>query len=239
MEFKLTVGFDKEALTVLNKLASALTGQFEAAPANEGVQEEKPKTTKTKAKAKEVKKTDKQQGPIYWYNSTDKTRGVVDTIEEFEALKATDENYVQHVESMYEEGLAADKKQAEQEQAAAVKAKADAEIAKLAAETAKRAKDKKAAEKTKSVEEVAEKVPTEEDVIASFSAYLTPGLSDEEKEIRRPIVKAILTRFGAKRATMLAEEDRALAINLVDRAAAGEEIDPENDEYQEVGEDLV
>lgn len=94
-----------------------------------------------------------------------------------------------------------------------------------------------AAEEADAGEEDETEIPTVEDIVAVFGAYLPVDLEPEEQEERRPFVRAILTRFGAKKATALAEEHRRLAINLVERKMAGEDVDPENDEYQAVDED--
>lgn len=84
-----------------------------------------------------------------------------------------------------------------------------------------------------------EEAPTEQDIIAAFGAYLPADLSEEEKAERRPFVKAILDRFGAKKATALPEKHRRLAINLVQRKMAGEDVDAENDEFQAIDEDSL
>lgn len=68
--------------------------------------------------------------------------------------------------------------------------------------------------------------PSEYDLIEAFSTYLpAEGLDEDEKKSRRLIVKAIAKRFGAAKASEIAEEHRALAINLVQRVDAGQDID--------------
>lgn len=76
-------------------------------------------------------------------------------------------------------------------------------------------------------------IPTEEDVLAAFGGYLPKDLDKAERTIRVAFVKPLLARFGADKASNLPEEHRALAINLVLRKAAGQDIDPETDEFEE------
>lgn len=102
-------------------------------------------------------------------------------------------------------------------------AKHKAILAKLAEEAAEE----------EAAEEEAE-VPTVQDIIDVFGKFLPTTLSDKEKAERRPFVKAILDRFSAKRASELAEEHRALAINIVERKMAGEDVDPADAEYEEL-----
>lgn len=95
--------------------------------------------------------------------------------------------------------------------------------------------DKAAADKAAAGSD--EDAPSEDDVIAAFGAYLPADLDAAEKAERRPFVLAILERFGAKKASQLPEEHRKLAINLVQRKAAGQEVDPESDEFEEFDAD--
>ena len=80
-------------------------------------------------------------------------------------------------------------------------------------------------------------MPTEQDLIDAFGAYLDPNLDEDEKAERRAFVGPIVKRFGAKKASAIPEEHRKLALNLLARKVAGEDVDPENDEFQEVDED--
>lgn len=82
-----------------------------------------------------------------------------------------------------------------------------------------------------------DEVPTEQDLIDAFGAYLDPSLDEDEKTERRAFVGPIVKRFGAKKASAIPEEHRKLALNLLARKVAGEDVDPENDEYQEIDED--
>lgn len=76
--------------------------------------------------------------------------------------------------------------------------------------------------------------PSEEDLIEAFSTYLpAEGLEEADKKARRLIVKAIAKRFDAVKASEIPEEHRALAINLVQRVNAGQDIDVEDAEFEE------
>lgn len=82
-------------------------------------------------------------------------------------------------------------------------------------------------------EEEEEEVPSEEDVLNAFGGYLPTDLDKAERAERAKFVKPLLARFGADKASKLAPEHRKLAINLVLRKAAGQDIDPETDDYEE------
>lgn len=82
-------------------------------------------------------------------------------------------------------------------------------------------------------EEEEEEFPTEEDVLNAFGGYLPADLDKAERAVRVKFVKPLLERFGAAKATQLAPEHRKLAINLVLRKAAGQDVDPVDGEYEE------
>ncbi|MBO6279746.1 MAG: hypothetical protein J6N20_20350 [Pseudomonas sp.] len=113
--------------------------------------------------------------------------------------------------------------------------KKDAKLVKLT----KAQYDKKLAEIAKAAEEAKKPaaggyIPSEEDLIEAFSTYLpAEGLEEAEKKARRLIVKAIAKRFEAAKASEIPEEHRALAINLVQRVNAGQDIDVEDAEFEE------
>lgn len=85
-------------------------------------------------------------------------------------------------------------------------------------------------------EEVDEdEVPTQQDLIKAFSTYLPADMVDgEERQDRRDFVRAIVTRFGAKKASEIAEQHRKLAINLVKRKMAGQDVDPTSSKFAEI-----
>ena len=72
-----------------------------------------------------------------------------------------------------------------------------------------------------------EEFPTVEDVIDVFTQYLPKDLDADERSRRHKFVRPMLQRFGVEKATAIAPENRALAIDLVKRKMAGEDIDPE------------
>lgn len=76
-------------------------------------------------------------------------------------------------------------------------------------------------------------IPSLDDVMDAFGGYLPSDLDKAERAERAKFVKPLLARFGAGKASELPEEHRALAINLVLRKAAGQDIDPETDEFEE------
>lgn len=88
-------------------------------------------------------------------------------------------------------------------------------------------------------EEEDDDIPTEQDLIDAFGAYLSPDLDEDEKTERRAFVGPIVKRFGAKKASAIPEEHRKLALNLLARKVAGEDVDPENDDFQEIDEDAA
>lgn len=75
--------------------------------------------------------------------------------------------------------------------------------------------------------------PSEQDMIDAFGGYLSPDLDKEERKERAAWVRPLVARFGAARASEIAEDDRKLALNLLQRKMAGQEVDAENDDYEE------
>lgn len=82
-----------------------------------------------------------------------------------------------------------------------------------------------------------DEVRTEQDLIDAFGAYLDPSLDEDEKAERRAFVSPLVKRFGAKKASAIPEEHRKLALNLLARKEAGEDVDPENDEFEAIDDD--
>lgn len=122
----------------------------------------------------------------------------------------------------------------ESEEAYAALKKKDAKLVKLT----KAQYDKKLAEIKKAADEAAAAgggdLPSEDDLIEAFSTYLpAEGLDEATKKERRAVVKAIAARFGQTKASAIAEKDRALAINLVQRIGAGQDIDVDDAEFEE------
>lgn len=109
---------------------------------------------------------------------------------------------------------------------------------KLAADAA--AKKAKAAEKKETApakKAAVATTPSAADLTAAIKAFLPGDLDEEERMGRRQFAKTLLTRFGAERASDLAEEHRLVVINLLQRRGAGEDLDPETADYVTVVED--
>lgn len=114
--------------------------------------------------------------------------------------------------------------------------------------TTKTVYDKKVAAKAAADAEAAKggdddpDAPTKQDLAKAFQAYLPGDLADKEKAKRRAFVKEIIDRFGGTgKVTELDEEHWALAINLVQRKLAGQDVDAAEDEFQalEAEDDMV
>lgn len=210
MNINVTISLDEETKAALNALTAAIAGANTvpvAAIETQAAKTEAPSKTATKAAETKAAVKEKAVEPvtIYWFSSASQEVGVVESEEEFKALKKADPKTVKYTEAKYNEFLA---KQAEEEEEAEVEAQVD--------------------------EVDTDATPTEQDVIDVFSAFLPVDLSDQLKKERRPFVKAILVRFGAKRASELAEEHRATAINFVERKMSGEDLDPADAEFEDM-----
>lgn len=219
MNFQVTIGFNAEALSTIQELTAAIraigAGSPVATAAGKVTQTVKQAEPESAASAEVAD----DKGPFFWANNSNGQFGKVETKAAYDKLKKKDDAVFRIPESVYKE-----KQAALQE---ANETKRQEEIAKKEA-----AKEQPKAEK-KPVADVP--VASVEDVIAVFSSYLPKTLDAEERAVRSAFVKPILTRFGAAKATELKEEYRALAINLVQRKMAGEDVDPATAEYAEVG----
>ncbi|MCQ4311712.1 hypothetical protein NAV33_07360 [Pseudomonas stutzeri] len=226
-------------LDISEKFAAAINGLSEAIRAISGAQADLPaaasapvekaadKTPKgSKADTKSTSKSESKAatGPIFWADNSTGFFGKVDSEAEYAAKKAEADGVYKTTESIYEEKLAA------------LKAK-DAADAK--AEKEAKAAEKKPTESKKTATEH----PSLEELVAVFASYLPKDLPKEERAERHAFVKPLLQRFGAAKATELLPEHRALAMNLVERKIAGEDIDPESGEFAEIAaeseDDLV
>lgn len=229
MSLNVTIGLNAETLAALNALTAAVIGVSNVAPAAAQaatvVEPEAKDTAKADAKpaakpaakaaaktttkaavkeeAEEEEAEEVEPVTIYWFSSATDEVGIVESEEEYKALKKADAKTVKITEAKHKAHLA---KQELEAQAEAAGQDLDEE----------------------------DEVPTEQDVIDVFGTYLPTTLTDQEKAERRPFVKAILDRFGAKRATALKEGDRRLAINLVERKMAGDDVDPAEDEFEAI-----
>lgn len=217
MSLNVTIGLNEETLAALNSLTAAIVGiqGGVAAPAAAASVAEtakpaaKASTTKPAATKAKADEPEEAAEPVTIHWFSSATN-TVGVVDSEEAFKALKKKDPKTVKYTEE--------------------KYKAKLAELAAADE---------EEEEASEEDDAPVPTEKDIIAAFGAYLPADLDDEEKAERRPFVKAILDRFGAKKATALPEEHRRLAINLVQRKMAGEDVDVENDEFQAVDEDSL
>lgn len=159
-----------------------------------------------KAEAPAKKAVSEEDGPILWGNHTSGEYGEVPNKEGFDALKKADKGVVRLTATQFKEMEA--------------KAKA-AKKAEAAAKKGEKAKPEKkaAAKKTETSASL-------DDLKKAFGAYLPSDLDADERTERREFVKAILDRFGAAKVTAMKEEHWALAIELVTRRMAGEDVDP-------------
>lgn len=214
---QVTIGFNEETLSAITTLSSSLTLLAAAGRGASGA-------TETLGKTADAATGDDNE-TIYWADNSTGEFGKVESAAEYKALKKKAPGTVKITETMYDAKV----ENAEKAEAAAKK------------DAAKSTKSAKADTKksTTKVTESSDDEPTIEDVIAAFSAYLPRDLDKDERAERAAFVKPMLARFGAAKATELAEEHRALAINLVQRKMAGEDVDPETDEFAEVDESLV
>lgn len=220
MNFQVTIGFNAEALSTIQELTAAIRAIGAGSPVataagkvTQTVKQAEPESAATAEAADD-------KGPFFWANNSTGEFGKVETKAAYDKLKKKADAVFRIPESVYEEKRAALQ--------AANEAKRQEEIAKKEA-----AKEQPKAEKKEAA--AAAPAASIEDVIAVFSSYLPKDLSAEERAARSEFVKPILTRFGAKKATELPEEHRGLAINLVQRKMAGEDVDPTTAEYAEVG----
>lgn len=224
-------------LDISDKFAAAINGLSEAIRSISGAQASLPvadsaaaekgadkaaKGTKTNAKTE----TKAATGPVFWADNSTGYFGKVDSEAEYDAKKAKADGVYKITESIYEEKTAALKAKNDAEAKAAKEAKADA----------KKASDQKKAD-------AAAEHPTVEQLVEVFAAYLPKDLTKEERAVRAGFVKPLLQRFGAAKATELLPEHRALAMHLVERKMAGEDIDPTSSDFAEVAaeseDDLV
>lgn len=202
------IGLSPDTIAVLSDLASAIrsiSGATIKGPVTSGNADAGIKADASAVKADQAKAEDKKEDAvIYWFSSASGKFGEVVGEEAFAALKKKDAKTVKWTQDKYDKAVK--------------KAADEAAAAKAAAENA---------------DDDGEEAPSLQDVIDAFGAYLPSDLDKAERAVRAGFVKPLLARFGAGKASELPEEHRRLAINLVQRKAAGQDIDPESDEFEE------
>lgn len=218
MNFEVTVGLNAEALSTIKDLVAAIRG-IGAGASTVNLVPGKVTSTTVETKAAEV---ETEEGPFYWANNETGFFGQVETIAEYNKLKKKDAAVYRIPANVHDEKVK--ELRATNEAAAAAKKAAAAEKAAAAKKTTTTKKEAAA--------------PSSDDLIAVFSSYLPKDLDKDERAKRAEFVKPMLARFGAAKATELPEENRALAINLVQRKMAGEDVDPTTAEFAEVGAEV-
>lgn len=213
MDINVNIKLDEEALSALNGIAAALAG----------LQGGTPVAADTSAAVTADKKAAEDKGPFLWANHQTGAFGKAASKAAYDKIKAKDSDVVRVTQTQYD-GLVA---------------KADADK-KAKAEEAKA--EKAAATKAEKTETKAEKpaVPEKAALIEAFTAFLPKDLEAEERTERREFVTAVLQRFGATKVSTLNESHWALAIELVNRKLAGEDVDPTKanfDQFDDAGED--
>ena len=204
MNLELTIKLDSEALSAINNLSAAIRSVGSV-----------PTTISTTSAVSSSSEPEETGGPIYWADNSNGKFGIVETEAEYAKLKKKDKGVYKITEDVH--------------------AKKVTEAADAAKKTEKKTETKN---ETKKVEKKAEPAGdddlTLEDVVAVFTEFLSKDLDAAERKERAGFVKPMLQRLGASKASELAEEHFALAINLVKRKLAGEDIDPETAEFEEI-----
>lgn len=225
MSLNVILGLNAETLLALNALTEAIRSLSGFAAG--GV---------SAPAAANVANTDAQGDPVYWRDPKTEDFGTCSEAE-YKALKKANSNLMKIPQGKYDALVAAqaggdDKPEEEEEpeETAAQKKtrlKAEADAKKKADADAKKKAD--AAKKSDDDDDV----PSEQAIIDAFGAYLSPELDKAERQARAGWVRPLVARFGVARATDIAEDDRKLALNLLQRKIAGQDVDATNDEYEE------
>lgn len=215
---EITVGLNEKTLASLDKLALAISSLSSAASLAQvsAVQI-------TEAAGNNETETD--EGPFYWADSKDGQFGKAKDKAGYDKLKKKSDTVYRIPESKYnelQEALRAKNEEKREENKAAKEAEKAAE---------------KAAEKPKAETKKApvSDAPSSDDLIKVVTGFLSKDLDADERKARAGFIKPMLTRFGVEKASLIPEEHRALAINLIERKLAGEDVDPETAELAEVG----
>lgn len=218
MNLQVTIGFNEEAL-------SAISGLTEAIRSIGG----------THANVTRQTATDDTVYPVYWRDAARGSVGIAKTAEDYDLVKRNMPKAYKIDDVAYRKYLEENKAELE-----AAAAESDDKPSKAKAEKPAKAKAEKPAKSAKSAAEdkpakaASEKVPSLDDLVAVVTQYLPQGLTKEERAPRAAFVKPILNRFGAAKASELAPEHRAIVMNLIERKMAGEDVDPETAEYEEI-----
>lgn len=219
---QVTLDISDKFASVINGLSEAIRAACgSAAGAQNAAGKVESKATDKVGKAdKAATSTKVEKGPIFWADNSTGYFGKVDSEAEYEAKKVENDGVYKITESIYKE------KTAELKAKNAAEAKAKKEAA--AASSSKKESAEGKAEKSTATH------PTIEQLVEVFASYLPKDLDAAERAQRAKFVKPLLERFGASRAKEILPEHRALAMNLVERKMAGEDIDPTSADFAEV-----
>lgn len=216
MNLQVTIALNAEALSAVQDLAAAIRSVGGAA------QSAAPAAKALSTAAAEIKEPEADEGPFFWADESTGFFGEVPTLAAYNKLKKKDAGVYRIPANVH----------AEKVEALRLKNETEAAEKKAAAAAAKKpAAEKKPAAKSD------DDAPSIDDLIAVFSAYLPKDLDAAERKVRHAFVKPMLERFGAAKASEIADEHRALAINLVQRKMAGEDIDPTDAEFEAIDAD--
>lgn len=232
MSLNVVLGLNAETLQAVNGLAEAIRSLSGlVGSVNSGVSTSSANPANTAPTGE----------PVYWRDPKTEEFGTCDEVE-YKMLKKANSNLMKIPQAKYD-GLVAAKAAAGEEQPeeeepeespAQKKARLKKEADKKKADDAaaqKLADQKAAAAKKAGADD--EDAPSEQDIIDAFGGFLSSDLDKAERNVRATWVRPLLARFGVARATDIAEDDRKLALNLLQRKIAGQEVDAENDEYEE------
>jgi hypothetical protein len=216
MNLQVTIALNAEALSAVQDLAAAIR------PVGGAAQSAAPAAKALATAAAEIKEEADDDGTFFWADESTGFFGEVPTLAAYNKLKKKDPGVYRIPANVH----------AEKVEALRLKNETEAADKKAAAAASKKpAADKKPAAKSD------DDAPSIDDLIAVFSAYLPKDLDAAERKVRHAFVKPMLERFGAAKASEIADEHRALAINLVQRKMAGEDIDPTDAEFEAIDAD--
>lgn len=219
---EITVGLNDKTLAALDKLALAISSLSSAASLAQV-------SAVHITEAAGNNEAESDAGPFYWADSKDGQFGKAKDKAGYDKLKKNSDTVYRIPESKYnelQEALRA-KNEEKREQNKAAK-----EAEKAAEKPAEKKAEKPKAETKKPAADTA---PSSDDLIKVVTTFLSKDLDADERKARAGFIKPMLTRFGVEKASLIPEEHRALAINLIERKLAGEDVDPETAELAEVG----
>lgn len=208
MNITLNIKLDEASLTAIGNLIRPLTGVLAA------------EDTAVVEPAQSEKTTSADQGPFLWANHQTGEFGKVNSKAAYDKLKAKDSDVVRVTEAQYKKLVADAKKDAEEEKEEKAPAKAKKET--------KKATKKKAADTD---------VPDKAELIEVFSEFLPKDLDKKTRIERREFVSGILQRCGASKVSELKDDYWAMAIELVQRKLAGEDVDPNRADFDLIEEE--